>query len=291
MPVQVRPQAALQAFRFDKPKWPLALLERRATAELVQELLVLLEDLLVGAVLAAQEKFEGFPCCPSVPPPPQSCYLCFHITLPPSKSHHGIVHPVAVGNSFHGADVNLQGPQSFQHPRLQVSQGHWYMFWLRNIFPVFACGALACWYGCRPDPLQVHGFQFSRAHAVTLFAHAPGAVLAPVLDHLPFIIGWAWQVGVVGGHVSDFTAGFCHSSLLRSFRLLTGSGKHLLGEEELSSCHPLVSAHQGVVLQLLLEFPTHGLPVLQVPLPCFLGLSLLAVLQGHRFPQKLLHAL
>lgn len=123
MPVQVRPQAALQAFRFDEPKWPLALLERRATAELVQELLVLLEDLLVGTVLAAQEKFEGFPCCPSVPPPPQSCYLCFHITLLPSKSHHGIVHPVAVGNSFHGADVNLQGPQSFQHPRLQVSQG------------------------------------------------------------------------------------------------------------------------------------------------------------------------
>ena len=40
------------------------------------------------------------------------------------------------------------------------------MFRLRHIFTVPACCALSRWDGCRFDFFQVHGYQFSRAHAV-----------------------------------------------------------------------------------------------------------------------------
>ena len=167
------------------------------------------------------------------------------------------------------------------------------MFGLRHVFIMLARCALVLRDDRLVHPLEVHGRQFSWAHAVALFAHAPRAVLAPLLDHLGLLVGWQRQVCIIWGHVPDLAANLFDSSFLGCFGLVTCTGELLLWKEELSPGHPLIPAHQCLVLQSLFLFQLSAcqLSVLQMPFPGFFGLYLLAVFLCSRVAQELLDPL
>ena len=190
VPIQMGPQATLQAFRLNEPKGALPFLEGGAITVLVKEFLVHRENLLVVTPFVSQQAFQGRSCGSTVGSPFQVSDGILHADLLPSKGHHGAVHLVTVGHPLHKAHVSIQWPQRFQNARFEIAKGSWHMLRLRHIFTFFASRALAWSDGRIVDPLQIHWGQGPGLHAAALGAGSPGALLAPGFNHLAFVIGW-----------------------------------------------------------------------------------------------------
>ena len=117
--------------------------------------------------------------------------------------------------------------------------------------------------------LRSMGVNFLWAHAVTLFTHAPRAVLAPLFHHLGLLVCWQRQIRIIRGHVPYLATSFFDRGSLGCFSLFTCTGELLLWEEELSPGHPLIPAHQCLVLHSFFVFQLFArqLFVLQMSFP------------------------